>query len=47
VSLIADAELCKSVRAETAQMLKIENIDTHAAAGRSPPKTRKDSRVRA
>jgi malate dehydrogenase (quinone) len=47
VSLIADAALCRSVRAETAQMLKIENIDTHAATGRSPAKTRTDSRVRA
>src|SRR5712664_3476509 len=47
VSLIEDAELCKRVRAETAQVLKIENIDLPVVAGRSPPKTRKDSRVRA
>jgi hypothetical protein len=47
VSLIEDAELCQSVRAETAQVLKIENIDLAAAAGRSPSKTRKESRVRA
>jgi len=46
VSLIEDAELCRSVRAETAQVLKIENINL-LAAGRSPPKTRKVSRVRA
>jgi malate dehydrogenase (quinone) len=46
VSLIEDAELCQSVRAETAQVLKIENIGMPAIAGRSR-KTRKDSRVRA
>jgi hypothetical protein len=46
-SLIEDAKLCQSVRAETAQVLKIENIDLAAAAGRSPSKTRKESRVRA
>src|ERR1700704_21254 len=44
VSLIEDAELCRSVRAET---LNIENINLPAVAGRSPPKTRKESRVRA
>jgi malate dehydrogenase (quinone) len=46
-SLIEDAELCQSVRAETAQVLKIENIDPPAAAGRSPSKTRKVSRLHA
>jgi hypothetical protein len=34
-----------SGRAETAQVLKIENIDLPAVACRSPPDTRKDSRV--
>src|ERR1700736_1555776 len=47
VSLIEDAELLQSVRTETAQVLKIESIDPPAGAGRSPPKIRKDSRVRA
>jgi malate dehydrogenase (quinone) len=47
VSLIEDAELCQRVRAETAQVLKIENIDLPAVAGRYPSKTRKESRVRA
>jgi malate dehydrogenase (quinone) len=45
VSLIEDAELCRSVRAETAQVLKIENVDLPAVACRSPPDTRKESRV--
>jgi len=47
VSLIEDAKLLQSVRAETAQVLKVKNIDLPAVAGRSPPKIRKDSRVRA
>jgi malate dehydrogenase (quinone) len=47
VSLIEDAELLQRVRADTAQVLKIENIDLPAVTGRSPPKTRKDSRARA
>src|SRR6266849_5549049 len=47
VSLIEDAELCQRVRAETAQVLKIENIDLPVVAAGSPPNTRKDSRVRA
>ncbi len=47
VSLIDDAELLRSVRAETAQVLKVENIDLPAAAGGSPPKARRNSRVRA
>ena len=47
VSLIEDAELTQRVRAETAQVLKIENIDLPAVAGGSPPKTRGNSRVRA
>src|SRR4030081_783780 len=46
-SLIEDAELCQHVRAETAQVLNIENINLPAVAGRSPPKTRKEARVRA
>jgi malate dehydrogenase (quinone) len=41
VSLIEDADLLRSIRAETAQVLKVENINLPAAAGRSPPmKTR-------
>src|ERR1700739_1770883 len=40
VSLIEDAEFCRRVRADTAQILKIENIDLPAVADRSPPKTR-------
>ena len=47
VSLIQDAELCRRVRAETAQVLKIENIDLPVVAAGSQPNTRKDSRVRA
>ncbi len=47
VSLIEDAELCQRVRAETAQVLKIGNIDLPVVAAGSPPNTRKDSRVRA
>jgi malate dehydrogenase (quinone) len=47
ISLIEDAELCQSVRAETAQVLKVENIDPVAVAGRSPPKTAKESLVHA
>jgi malate dehydrogenase (quinone) len=47
VSLIEDAKLLESVRAETAQVLKVENIDPPAVAGRSPSKVRKESRVRA
>ena len=35
VSLIADVELCRRVRADTAQILKIENIDPPAVAVRS------------
>jgi malate dehydrogenase (quinone) len=40
VSLIEDAGLLKQVRAETAQILKIENIDPPAVAAGSPPKAR-------
>jgi malate dehydrogenase (quinone) len=41
VSLIEDAELLRCVRAETAKVLKVENIDQAAAPGRSAPtKTR-------
>src|ERR1700730_16329723 len=47
VSLIDDAALCQSVRAETAQVLKIENIDLPAVAAGSPPKTQKKSQARA
>jgi malate dehydrogenase (quinone) len=43
VSLIEDAELCQCVRADTAEVLDIENIEPPAAAGGSPPKTRKMS----
>src|ERR1700720_4760797 len=44
VSLIEDAELCRRVRADTAQILRIENINLPSVADRSPPKTTKDSR---
>jgi malate dehydrogenase (quinone) len=47
VSLIEDAKLLQSVRAETAQVLEVENIDLPAVDGRPPPKTAKESRVRA
>jgi malate dehydrogenase (quinone) len=47
VSLIEDAELCQRVRAETAQVLKIENIDVPALVGGSPSKVRRKSRARA
>src|SRR5258708_10885377 len=43
VSLIEDAELCQSVRAETAEVLNIENINLPPVPARSPPKTRKHS----
>jgi malate dehydrogenase (quinone) len=39
VSLIDDAKLLQHVRAETAQVLKVENIDVSAAASGSPSKT--------
>ena len=38
VSLIEDANLLQSVRAETAQVLKVENINQPVAPGGSPPK---------
>ncbi len=41
VSLIEDAKLLQSVRTETAQVLKVENIDPPAGAGRSPPKAQR------
>jgi malate dehydrogenase (quinone) len=47
VSLIEDAELLRRVRADTAQLLKVENIDPPAVTSGSPPKTRKSSRARA
>jgi malate dehydrogenase (quinone) len=47
VSLIEDGELLRRVRAETAQALKIENIDPPVLASGSPPKVRKNSRARA
>jgi malate dehydrogenase (quinone) len=47
VSLIKDGELCQRVRADTAEVLKVENIDLPASAFRSPSKTRRESRVRA
>jgi malate dehydrogenase (quinone) len=47
VSLIDDAELTGRVRAETAQILKVDNIDLPSVAGGSSPKTRKNSGVRA
>jgi malate dehydrogenase (quinone) len=47
VSLIDDAELLGHVRAETAQVLKVENIDLAALARTAPPKARRDSRARA
>ena len=47
VSLIEDAEFCQFVRAETAEVLNIENTDLPAAAGGSSPKTRKTTRAHA
>jgi malate dehydrogenase (quinone) len=47
VSLIEDTELLGRVRAETAQVLKVENIDLAALASTAPPKARRDSRARA
>jgi malate dehydrogenase (quinone) len=47
VSLIEDTELLGRVRAETAQVLKVENIDLAALARTAPPIARRDSRARA
>jgi malate dehydrogenase (quinone) len=47
VSLIEDTELLRSVRAQTAQALKVENIDLPALASGSPPKARRNARARA
>jgi malate dehydrogenase (quinone) len=47
VSLIEDTELLGRVRAETAQALKVENIDLSALARTAPPTARRDSRARA
>jgi malate dehydrogenase (quinone) len=47
VSLIEDGELLRRVRAETAQVLKVENIDPPVLASGSSPKVRKNSRARA
>jgi malate dehydrogenase (quinone) len=44
VSLIEDAELLNQVRAETAQILKIENIGPPAVAAVSPPKIQREIR---
>jgi len=44
VSLIEDAELLQHVRAETAQILNIENIDPPAVAAGSPPKIKRKIR---
>ncbi len=41
ISLIEDAEFTQRVRAETAQVLKIEHIDLPASAGRSPSRMRR------
>jgi hypothetical protein len=42
-ALIEDAKLLRRVRAETTQVLKIENIDLPAVTGRSPRKMATDS----
>jgi malate dehydrogenase (quinone) len=47
VSLIEDTELLGRVRAETAQVLKVENIDLAALARTAPPIAQRDSRARA
>jgi malate dehydrogenase (quinone) len=47
VSLIEDAELLQRVRAETAQVLKIENIDASAAGSPSPTRKKSKSAARA
>jgi malate dehydrogenase (quinone) len=48
VSLIEDTELLNRVRAETAQVLKIENIDASTTAGSpSPARTKSKSTARA
>jgi malate dehydrogenase (quinone) len=48
VSLIEDRELLQRVRAETAQVLKVENIDASAIAGSpSPTRTKSKSTARA
>jgi malate dehydrogenase (quinone) len=47
VSLIDDTELLGRVRAETAQVLKVENIDLSALARTAPPTARRDSRASA
>ena len=47
VSLIEDAEFCQRVRADTAEVLNIENIDLPAAAEHSSPRIPRKSRVRA
>src|SRR5258707_1104703 len=44
VSLIEDAELLQHVRAETAQILNIENIDSPVVAAGSPPKIKRKIR---
>src|SRR4030081_2013007 len=47
VSLIEDAEFCQRVRADTAEVLNIENIDLPAAADHLSPRIPRKSRVRA
>jgi malate dehydrogenase (quinone) len=47
VSLIDDAEVCQRIRAETAQVLKVENIEPAAVGGGSPTSYKQEHRVRA
>ena len=47
VSLIEDAAFCQRVRAETAQVLEVEDIDPPIVAGASTPATQGSSQVRA
>jgi malate dehydrogenase (quinone) len=47
VSLIEDAELLRRIRADTAQVLKVENIDAPASVGGASPTTRRKSTARA
>jgi len=39
VSLIEDADFCRRVRADTAEVLKVKNIELPLIAGGSPPET--------
>jgi malate dehydrogenase (quinone) len=47
VSLIDDAEFCLRIRAETAKVLKVENIEPAAVAGGSPAVYKQEHRVHA